>query len=138
MAAGCEEKSLLVRHLRPVAALVTYVQDPQALFRTIARQVPDLLFLDRRVPGMPTAQLIDRLHADPTIAHCPIVVASSVEYADLIPGTSSIREEGATAVLDLPYTRASIQRLIRRLNPTTTAAARTEKTAAFGSASAEP
>jgi hypothetical protein len=69
--------------------------------------------LQRDFGGLSTQELIDRLRA--AAAGCHVVVASQVEYAHVVPGQPGLHEIGADAVLDLPYTRSSVRRLVSRL-----------------------
>jgi DNA-binding response OmpR family regulator len=106
------DRSLLAHHFRHLGFSVTQVGDAPALLDAV-RSRPLVAVLQRDFGDVPTQDLIARLRA--ASAGCHVVVASQVEYAHVVPGQPGLHEIGADAVLDLPYTRSSVRRLVRRL-----------------------
>jgi hypothetical protein len=85
----------------------------------VEEQLPDLLVVERRLRDTPPVQqLIGQLLADPaTVAGCRIVVASGLQFADLVPGADVLQEDGADAVIDEPYTQRAVRELIEEVIP---------------------
>jgi hypothetical protein len=106
------DRSLLAHHFRHLGWSVVQVRDASGLLDAV-RSRPRVAVLQRDFGGVPTQELIDRLRA--VTAGCHVVVASQVEYAHVVPGQPGLHEIGADAVLDLPYTRSSVRRLVGRL-----------------------
>jgi CheY-like chemotaxis protein len=114
-----ESASLLVHHFQQLGCAVVHVDGNAELWAAIQSQLPDLLVIERRLRDTPPVQqLIARLLADPTtVAGCRIVVASGLQFADLVPGEPTLHEVGAHAVIDEPYTQRAVRELIEEVIP---------------------
>jgi CheY-like chemotaxis protein len=73
------------------------------------RYKPTIIFSDVAMPIMDGFQLADALHADPELAHIPIVfITASIQRTDL---EEAIRR-GALRVIGKPFTVAQLRELV--------------------------
>ena len=73
---------------------VMVAPDGQAALEMMQRLVPDLVYLDLRMPRMDGFTMLSALRADPATAHVPVVVLTNYDAPEL-------REQGAQlGVLD--------------------------------------
>ena len=67
----------VVRHLRKAGYLALEALDGRRALESIARELPDLVVLDIRMPEMDGFEVVRRLRADPKTAHLPILHLSA-------------------------------------------------------------
>lgn len=88
---------------------------PEAL-RVIARDIPDLVVLDRMLPGLPGDDVLRRVRADPGTSHIPVLMLTAKrEQEDRIEGL----ELGADDYLTKPFSPRElvlrVQAILRRV-----------------------
>jgi CheY-like chemotaxis protein len=72
--------------------------------------VPDLIFLDVRMPKMNGLDVLERLQADPALAGIPVVMLSVVTTNHRV---QTALEKGAVAFLPKPFELREMARLVR-------------------------
>jgi CheY-like chemotaxis protein len=74
--------------------------------------VPDLIFLDVRMPKMSGLDVLDHLQADPALAGIPVVMLSVITT---YPQVQMALERGAVAYLPKPFELREMARLVKRI-----------------------
>jgi CheY-like chemotaxis protein len=67
----------VARHLRKAGYRVTEAADGRRAMEYIAQDVPDVMVLDIRMPGIDGLEVVRRIRADPRFAHPPITQVSA-------------------------------------------------------------
>jgi len=65
------------RHLRQAGYIVSEASDGHRALTLLARELPDLLMVDIRMPGMDGLELVRRVRGDPRTMHLPVLQVSA-------------------------------------------------------------
>ena len=105
----------VVRHLRKAGYLALEALDGRRALESIARELPDLVVLDIRMPEMDGFEVVRRLRADPKTAHLPILhlSASFTDPLSQAAGLDSGADGYLTHPVDPVVLLASIRALLR-------------------------
>ena len=125
-AAGVQ-RVLVVEDERDIAALIAYQLTREGFrvetagtgteaLQAVARDVPDLVVLDRMLPGITGDEVLQRLKDEPSTAHVPVLVLTAKrEQEDRIKGF----EMGADDYLTKPFSPRElvlrVQAILRRV-----------------------
>ncbi len=86
-----------------------------------ARNTPDLIVLDVKMPGMDGFETCRRLRADPSLAHIPVIFATSQDtLSDKLEGYDAGADDYVIKPFDLTELQLRIRAVLRRIRPTTT------------------
>ncbi|CAN5877117.1 hypothetical protein BH24GEM1_BH24GEM1_10000 [soil metagenome] len=105
----------VVRHLRKAGYRVVEATDGLKALELIAREVPDLMVLDIRMPHIDGYEVVRRVRADPRAAHLPILHLSA-SFTDPVSQAAGL-DSGADGYLTHPVDPvvlvASVRALLR-------------------------
>ena len=105
----------VVRHLRKAGYRVVEAPDGLRALELIAREVPDLMVLDIRMPHIDGYEVVRRVRADPRAAHLPILHLSA-SFTDAVSQAAGL-DSGADGYLTHPVDPivlvASVRALLR-------------------------
>ncbi len=88
---------------------VVTTPDPRSVLAMLARERPDLLLQDVRMPGLDLAQLVAAIRADPLVRHVPVLLFSaSMDLPDIQARV------GAAGFLEKPFKPEEVVHAIRR------------------------
>lgn len=95
-------RTMMVEVLTDAGCTVTAVPSAEDAWPALLRQVPDVVLVDQRLPGMPGTTFSRIVQADPQTQHVPLVLMSASRPLELgTPGTP-------TAFLPKPFTIAAL------------------------------
>lgn len=100
-----------LRRLKPLAVDLEDVRDGHEALRAIARQRPDLVLADLRMPVLDGVELLRRLRAAPETQALPVVVISAADREMRL----AAEEAGADAVLRKPVRSGDVVETVRGL-----------------------
>lgn len=84
-----------------------------------ARDEPDLIVLDVKMPGMDGFETCRRLRADPNLAQIPVIFATSQDtLSDKLEGYDAGADDYVIKPFDLTELQLRIRAVLRRLRPT--------------------
>jgi CheY-like chemotaxis protein len=79
-----------------------------------AREIPDLILLDLRLPGLHGDEVLRRLRAQPATAGIPVAILSAEASPDVV---QRMRASGVIAYLTKPLDLAGLGRLLDSVAP---------------------
>jgi two-component system, cell cycle response regulator DivK len=107
-----ENNRLIITHRLQRRFEVLQAETAEQGLDLAARERPDLILMDLRLPGLDGYGAIRRLKADPASRTIPIIAVTS--YA--LPGDeASAREAGCDGYLTKPFDPARLERMIDEL-----------------------
>jgi CheY-like chemotaxis protein len=103
----------LVRMLLEWEGYVVFeAKDGEEALAKARATVPDLIFLDVRMPKMTGLEVLEQLQADPALANIPVVMLSVVTS---YPQVHTALEKGAVAYLPKPFELREMARLVKNV-----------------------
>jgi PAS domain S-box-containing protein len=105
----------LARHLRQAGYLVAEAPDGRSALARVAKELPDLMILDIRMPGLDGFQVMRQLRADPRTRHLPVlhVSASFTDPQSQAAGLDSGADGYLTHPVEPLVLLASVRALLR-------------------------
>lgn len=95
-----ENRESLSRHLEQQGYTITVVEGGHQVLDVIETQEFDLVLLDIDMPGMNGYQMLERLKADNTFCHIPVIMLAAVDEVDSV---EKCIEMGAADYLSEPF-----------------------------------
>ena len=84
---------------------VLCASDGSQVFDLVAQRIPDILIIDRMMPGMNGIEVISKLKKSPRTASIPIIMLTSMDKFDDV---SEGYKQGADGYITKPFTKAQI------------------------------
>ncbi|MEK7335031.1 MAG: response regulator, partial [Candidatus Binatota bacterium] len=84
---------------------VLCANDGSQVFDLVAERIPDILIIDRMMPGMNGIEVISKLKESPRTASIPIIMLTSMDKFDDV---SEGYKQGADGYITNPFTKAQI------------------------------
>jgi DNA-binding response OmpR family regulator len=103
----------VVRHLRKAGYRVSEAADGRKALAAIARELPDLMVLDIRMPDMDGLEVVRRVRAEPRTAHLPILHLSA-SFTDPVSQAAGL-DGGADGYLTHPVDPVVLLATVRAL-----------------------
>ncbi len=108
-------QQVLGKYLRKEGFAVEGIPSGEDLFEFLKKEKPDLIILDRILPGMNGFEICKRIRDDERLALIPIVMLSGKgETVDRISGLNIGADDYITKPFDLNEMRARIEAILRR------------------------
>ena len=101
------------RHLRQAGYIVSEASDGHRALAMMARELPDLLMVDIRMPGMDGLELVRRVRADPRTMHMPVLQVSA-SFTDPVSQALGL-DSGADGYLTHPVEPLVLLATVRAL-----------------------
>jgi two-component system cell cycle sensor histidine kinase/response regulator CckA len=101
------------RHLRQAGYIVLEASDGHRALAMLARELPDLLMVDIRMPGMDGIELVRRVRSDPRTMHMPVLQVSA-SFTDPVSQALGL-DSGADGYLTHPVEPLVLLATVRAL-----------------------
>lgn len=110
--------SILVHKLRKEGLEVTRFDNGQDAYQAALEQVPDLVILDVKMPGLDGFEVLDRLRKDIRFAKTPVVMLTSMgQEADVVRGFGLGADDYVLKPFSPVELAARVRRLLKRGRP---------------------
>lgn len=107
-------RELLQVHLETEGYRVLYANNGQKALEMAPRDLPDLILMDVRMPGLSGYETCQRLKADPTTQHIPILMMTAFDNDEAkLKGLQSGADDFLTKPYDMMIVLARVRSLIR-------------------------